>query len=81
MSCFFNNTIQVVNKDLDPALHYTDLPKGCRLSNGIAVMVMVILLLTVYVLANLKATNRADLPKPRVEPNDMDRVYYRDNMR
>jgi hypothetical protein len=44
----------VVNKDLDPALHYFDIPAGCRLSNGIAVMVMLLLLCTVYSLSNLK---------------------------
>ena len=44
-------------KDLDPALHYTDIPAGCRLSNGIAVMVMVSLLLSVYALTNLKSAS------------------------
>lgn len=72
--------LQVVNKDLDPALHYSDIPQGCRLSNGIAVMVMVMLLLTVYVLANLKATHKTEVPKPRASEG-MDRVYFRDNMR
>ena len=42
---------------MDPALHYSDIPAGCRLSNGVAVMVMVSLLLSVYALTNLKSAS------------------------
>jgi len=52
----------VVNKDLDPAAHYYDIPKGCRLSNGIAVIFMVLLLLVVFVLTNLKSSGAAFSP-------------------
>jgi uncharacterized integral membrane protein len=70
----------VVNKDLDPAIHYTDLPRGCRMSNGIAVMMMILLMLFVYVIANLKTTRGAlELPKGRVDvPTESERVYFRD---
>lgn len=72
-----------MNKDLDPALHYTDIPAGCRLSNGLGVCIMVLLALSLYALANLKsasAANRADqLPKGRdtdAGHDSIDRVYY-----
>jgi hypothetical protein len=61
----------VVNQDLDPALHYVDIPAGCRLSNGLGVCFMVLLVLAVYALTNLKsasAANRSsDLPKGRAD--------------
>ena len=81
----------VVNKDMDPAIHYSDIPSGCRVSNGLAVMVMVALLLAIYALTNLKSASAAnDLPKGRAgsvaQPpgaggGDIDRVYYGTSVR
>lgn len=43
-------------RDYDPAEHYTDIPLGCRYSNGVGVLVFVTIMLASYTAMDMKAS-------------------------
>ena len=48
----------VTSKDSNPAQNYTELPEGCRLSNGIGMVVYVTVILVLYSLWNEKGEKK-----------------------
>lgn len=54
---FIGCTYTVDEKDTNPAEHYDDIPEGCRLSNGIGLLILSTALCVLYGLQNLVAGN------------------------
>ncbi len=54
IGCSYNLTTINNYKSEDPALYYTDLPSGCRISSGLGVAILFMCLCTVYAALELK---------------------------
>ncbi len=50
----------ITEKDYNPAEHYMDIPAGCRLSNGLGILILVLAMLVAFSLQNrfLAAENK-----------------------
>lgn len=65
ISCYYD----VTQKDFNPAENYNEIPAGCRLSNGIGTLVLVLFVCVTFVLKNTFASSNSGVRvKSEVEP-------------
>ena len=53
LNTFLSCSYSITEKDFNPAKHYLDIPKGCRISNGLGILVLLITLSVMFVLKNV----------------------------
>lgn len=61
LGCTYNVTEIDNYNEADPAIYYTDLPAGCRVSSGLGIVVLVICACTVYAALELKVCTNTHL--------------------
>ena len=54
LGCTYNVTVIDNYNEADPAIYYSDLPAGCRISSGLGIVILLICACTVYAALELK---------------------------
>lgn len=55
---------KVTEKDTNPASHYNDIPDGCKMSQGVGLMIYITAFLTLYSIWELRPSS----PSPELTP-------------